>query len=89
MAACKLASQGKTMADSSYDMEVQTLRMLLSRQTPTDAPVTPIQVDIKNPEDYVAPRFCKKLKGKQVSPKGKQLSPKGKQVSPKGKQVSP
>ena len=67
MAACKLASQGKTMADSTYDMEVQTLRTLLSRQTPGDAPVTPIQVDIKNPEDYVAPRFYKKLKGKQVN----------------------
>lgn len=67
MAACKLASQGKTMADSSYDMEVQTLMTLLKRQTPADVPVTPIQVDIKNPEDYVAPRFYKKLKGKQVS----------------------
>lgn len=67
MAACKLASQGKTMADSSYDMEVQTLLTLLKRQTPADVPITPIQVDIKNPEDYVAPRFYKKLKGKQVS----------------------
>nr|XP_034326774.1 LOW QUALITY PROTEIN: fermitin family homolog 2 [Crassostrea gigas] len=66
MAACKLASQGKTMADSSYDMEVQTLMTLLKRQTPADVPVTPIQVDIKNPEDYVAPRFYKKLKGKQL-----------------------
>lgn len=66
MAACKLASQGKTMADSSYDMEVQTLLTLLKRQTPADVPITPIQVDIKNPEDYVAPRFYKKLKGKQL-----------------------
>ena len=65
MAACKLASQGKTMADSSYKTEVETLKTLISRQQPSQVSA-PINVDIKTPEDYVSPRFNKKLKSKQV-----------------------
>ncbi|KAK3093761.1 hypothetical protein FSP39_019834 [Pinctada imbricata] len=68
MAACKLASQGKTMADSSYKTEVDTLRTLLSRQQPSQV-TTPVNVDIKSPEDYVAPRFSKKMKSKQLEKK--------------------
>lgn len=33
MAACKLAAKGRTMADSSYDTEVQNLRQLLKMQS--------------------------------------------------------
>ncbi|XP_033736193.1 LOW QUALITY PROTEIN: fermitin family homolog 2-like [Pecten maximus] len=67
MAACKLASQGKTMADSSYETEVQSLKTMLSRQHLSTQPGTSptIQVDI-NSEDFVAPRFYKKFKSKQL-----------------------
>uniref|UniRef100_A0A4D5R9Q1 Unc-112-related protein n=1 Tax=Scolopendra viridis TaxID=118503 RepID=A0A4D5R9Q1_SCOVI len=67
MAACRLASKGKTMADSSYDGEVQSILAFLSMQHPAPAPaINPNSLDI-NVEDYVAPRFLKKLKGKQMA----------------------
>jgi kindlin 2 len=73
MAACRLASSGKTMADSSYETEVQSLQNFLKLQRParngnhTSAPAAhPDQIQF-NPEDFVAPRFLKKLKSKQVS----------------------
>ncbi|XP_013404560.1 fermitin family homolog 2 [Lingula anatina] len=66
MAAFKLASKGKTMADSTYETEVQSIQAFLSMQRPAPAPaVNPNQLDI-NPEDYVAPRFFKKFKTKQL-----------------------
>lgn len=64
MAACKLAAKGRSLADSSYKSEVESIKQLLQLQKPGDAPtVNPSAVNI-NPEDYVAPRFVKKLKGK-------------------------
>ena len=70
MAACKLASKGKTMADSSYDAEVQALQSFLGMQHPVVSPthntsITPNQADIQ-PEDFVASRFFKKIKSKSV-----------------------
>lgn len=66
MAACKLAAKGRSLADSSYKSEVESIKQLLQLQKPGDAPtVNPSAVNI-NPEDYVAPRFVKKLKGKLV-----------------------
>ena len=66
MAACRLASKGKTMADSSYDSEVQSILAFLSMQRPAQAsPVHPNQVDFQ-PEDFISPRYLKKLKTKQV-----------------------
>jgi hypothetical protein len=47
MAACKLASQGKTMADSSYVTEVESLKILLSRQQPALSPaLAQLQFDV-------------------------------------------
>jgi hypothetical protein len=67
MAAFRLASKGKTMADASYDTEVQSLIAFLNMQHPAPAPaLNPSQVDLQ-PEDFVAPCFLKKLKAKQVS----------------------
>ncbi|XP_076441948.1 fermitin family homolog 2-like [Babylonia areolata] len=66
MAACKLASKGRTMADSSYESEVSALQSFLGMQHPSAAPViTPAQVDIQ-PEDFIAPRFFKKIKAKSI-----------------------
>ena len=66
MAACRLASKGKTMADSSYDSEVQSIQAFLSMQHPAPAPVIDANRIDFQPEDFVAPRFLKKLKTKQV-----------------------
>ncbi|CAH1791069.1 unnamed protein product [Owenia fusiformis] len=67
MAACKLASKGKTMADSSYDAEVKSILAFLSMQHPSHGPsINPNTVDIQ-PEDFVAPRFLKKIKNKVIS----------------------
>ena len=67
MAAFRLASKGKTMADSSYESEVQSIIAFLNMQHPAPTPaLLPSQVDLQ-PEDFVAPRFLRKLKTKQVT----------------------
>lgn len=64
LAACRLAAKGKTLADSSFEMEVNSIKAFLSMQAPASAPaINPASVDI-NPEEYVAPRFSKKIKSK-------------------------
>ncbi|PRD26885.1 UNVERIFIED_CONTAM: Fit1 [Trichonephila clavipes] len=66
MAACRLAAKGKTMADSSYDLEVKSIQDFLNMQKPAPAAViSPSQIDI-NPDDMVAPRFVRKLKSQKV-----------------------
>ena len=67
MSACKLASKGKTMADSSYDNEVQSIKSFLNMQHPAPAQtLSPSQIDLQ-PEDFVSPRFLRKLKTKSLS----------------------
>lgn len=68
MAACRLASKGKTMADSSYNLEVQNILSFLKMQhLNPDPQLIPDQIttDI-NPECLVSPRYLKKYKNKQV-----------------------
>uniref|UniRef100_A0A8C5CQK2 PH domain-containing protein n=1 Tax=Gadus morhua TaxID=8049 RepID=A0A8C5CQK2_GADMO len=69
MAACRLASKGKTMADSSYNLEVQNILSFLKMQHMNPDPqyiAEPITTDI-NPECLVSPRYLKKYKNKQIS----------------------
>uniref|UniRef100_A0AAQ4RUP0 PH domain-containing protein n=1 Tax=Gasterosteus aculeatus aculeatus TaxID=481459 RepID=A0AAQ4RUP0_GASAC len=68
MAACRLASKGKTMADSSYNLEVQNILSFLKMQHMNPDPqfIEPITTDI-NPECLVSPRYLKKYKNKQIS----------------------
>uniref|UniRef100_H3BIL8 FERM domain containing kindlin 2 n=1 Tax=Latimeria chalumnae TaxID=7897 RepID=H3BIL8_LATCH len=68
MAACRLASKGKTMADSSYSLEVQNILSFLKMQHMNPEPVIVEQVttDI-NPECLVSPRYLKKYKNKQIT----------------------
>ena len=69
MAACRLASKGKTMADSSYNLEVQNILSFLKMQhLNPDPQLIPEQIttDI-NPECLVSPRYLKKYKNKQVN----------------------
>ena len=64
MAALRLAAKGKTMADSGYDAEVKSIQAFLAMQHPASQPViNPNSIDI-NIEDYVAPRFLRKMKSK-------------------------
>ncbi|XP_050404891.1 fermitin family homolog 2 [Patella vulgata] len=66
MAASKLSSKGKTMADSSYSAEVQALQTFLSMQHTAPTPsINTSNVDIQA-EDFVAPRFYKKVKSKTL-----------------------
>uniref|UniRef100_A0A4W3IW87 FERM domain containing kindlin 2 n=1 Tax=Callorhinchus milii TaxID=7868 RepID=A0A4W3IW87_CALMI len=67
MAACRLASKGKTMADSSYSLEVQNILSFLKMQhlNPDPQLITDQNsIDI-NPECLVSPRYLKKYKNKQ------------------------
>ncbi|CAF1684766.1 unnamed protein product, partial [Didymodactylos carnosus] len=74
MAAFRLASKGKTIADLSYTTEKDSILTLLNMQRPANiSSSTSSQVkssqqqkqfDIQ-PENYVATKFLKKLKAKQ------------------------
>lgn len=64
MAACRLASKGRSLADSSYESEVQSIKSFLSMQKPAQAPAVSINPDSIDPAEFLAPRFHKKLKGK-------------------------
>ena len=64
MASFRLAAKGKTMADSGYNSEVKAIQAFLSMQHPACQPViNPATLDI-SVEEYVAPRFLRKLKSK-------------------------
>ncbi|NWU26932.1 FERM1 protein, partial [Dyaphorophyia castanea] len=69
MAACVLASKGRTMADSSYQPEVQKILSFLQMKNWTTCSQTapePENVDMK-PECFVSPRYTKKFKSKQLT----------------------
>lgn len=72
MAGCRLASKGRTMADSSYASEVQAILAFLSLQRtgsggPGSQPQGPdASTEGLNPYGLVAPRFQRKFKAKQV-----------------------
>jgi kindlin 2 len=64
MAAVKLGSKGKSLADSSYESEVKTIQTFLAMQRRASTPaINPSSFDIQ-PGDFVAPRFLKRMKGK-------------------------
>ncbi|XP_015424469.1 PREDICTED: LOW QUALITY PROTEIN: fermitin family homolog 3 [Myotis davidii] len=75
MAGCRLASKGRTMADSSYANEVQGILAFLSLQRAgTGGPGSqPQGLDASaeglNPYGLVAPRFQRKFKAKQLTPR--------------------
>ena len=65
MAACKLASKGRTLADASYEGEVNEILAFLQLQRPAAAPaINPNSLGDIVPEDYITPRYAKKLKNK-------------------------
>jgi kindlin 2 len=73
MAACRLASKGKTMADSSYSLEVQNILSFLKMQHMNPDPqfiAEPAVTNDINSECLVSPRYLKKYKNKQVTSQG-------------------
>uniref|UniRef100_A0A8C4Q4G8 FERM domain containing kindlin 3b n=1 Tax=Eptatretus burgeri TaxID=7764 RepID=A0A8C4Q4G8_EPTBU len=70
MGACRLASKGRSMADSSYQTEVDNiLSFLRLKHANPDMQALDMQglpLDIV-PESLVSPRYCKKYKGKQLT----------------------
>uniref|UniRef100_A0A2K6EEN8 FERM domain containing kindlin 3 n=1 Tax=Propithecus coquereli TaxID=379532 RepID=A0A2K6EEN8_PROCO len=75
MAGCRLASKGRTMADSSYASEVQAILAFLSLQRTGGGgsgnhPQGPdASAEGLNPYGLVAPRFQRKFKAKQLTPR--------------------
>ncbi|KAM4693553.1 fermitin family homolog 1 [Discoglossus pictus] len=70
MAACILASKGKTMADSSYRPEVQNILSFLKlKNRNTNSSQVPRDIDCLDikPECFVSPRYAKKYKSKQLA----------------------
>lgn len=68
MAACILASKGKTMADSSYQPEVLNILSFLrmKNRNSTSSVASSLENMDMNPECFVSPRCAKKHKSKQV-----------------------
>lgn len=66
MAACRLASKGKSLADSSFQSEIQSIHSFLAMQkTNTGSSAAPSDESI-NTHSLVSPRYHKKYKPKQV-----------------------
>ncbi|KAM9301900.1 fermitin family homolog 3 [Gastrophryne carolinensis] len=65
MAGCRLAAKGRTMGDPSYDGEVQSILSFLDLQKSNENTAT----DSINMLALVSPRYQKKLKLKQLSPR--------------------
>ncbi|KAL6480461.1 hypothetical protein MHYP_G00114940 [Metynnis hypsauchen] len=69
MAACKLASKGLTLLDSSYRTEVKNIQTFLSMQRSNSSAST-LQTDESiNTQSLVSPRYNKKYKVKQLTPR--------------------
>ncbi|KAH8302955.1 hypothetical protein KR044_012451 [Drosophila immigrans] len=66
MAACRLAAKGRSLADSSYDSEVSSIRSLLQMQKPAQA--APLNINPRSVDavDYLSPKMLRKLSSKAV-----------------------
>ncbi|XP_026314837.1 unc-112-related protein-like [Hyposmocoma kahamanoa] len=68
VAACRLGSRGRSLADAAFTTEAAAVKTLLALQRPQPGAALSQQhvphLDRLNPENYLAPRFLKKLKGK-------------------------
>ncbi|XP_046971165.1 unc-112-related protein [Vanessa cardui] len=68
VAACRLGSRGRSLADSAFSSEAAAVKTLLALQRPQPAAAlnqhSLPHLDHLQPENYLAPRFLKKLKSK-------------------------
>uniref|UniRef100_A0A4W5QD72 FERM domain containing kindlin 3b n=1 Tax=Hucho hucho TaxID=62062 RepID=A0A4W5QD72_9TELE len=68
MAACRLASKGKSLADRLFQSEVQSIRSFLAMQQTNPNTHTDNSMSI-NTHSLVSPRYSKKYKVKQLTPR--------------------
>lgn len=68
MAACRLGSKGKSLADSSFESEIQSIRSFLAMQKTSSGSHgnAPANDESINTHSLVSPRYHKKYKTKQV-----------------------
>lgn len=68
MAACRLGSKGKTLADSTFQSEIQSIRSFLAMQKTNSGSHgnAPASDESINTHSLVSPRYHKKYKPKQV-----------------------
>lgn len=65
VAACRLGSRGRSLADASFASEAAGVKALLALQRPQPGAATVQNLPHHiQPDMYIAPRFQKKLKGK-------------------------
>uniref|UniRef100_A0AAQ5ZJP4 PH domain-containing protein n=1 Tax=Amphiprion ocellaris TaxID=80972 RepID=A0AAQ5ZJP4_AMPOC len=69
MAACRLASKGKSLADSSFQSEIQSIRSFLAMQKTNSHGNAPAGDESINTHSLVSPRYHKKYKPKQLTPR--------------------
>lgn len=70
MAAFRLASKGRSIGESSYETERESILALLNMQRPTTSTSSSNHQQTKfdiQPENFVSTKFVKKYKTKQVS----------------------
>lgn len=64
MACCRLAAKGRSLADSSYETEKQTILDFLNLQRRAEEPyINPSSLDIQV-EDFISPKYLKRSRGK-------------------------
>ncbi|VDN00602.1 unnamed protein product, partial [Onchocerca ochengi] len=74
MAACRLASRGKTMADASYQSEVDSIKKLLQMQsgvagTQNNASKKNLAVELPpdfNVDEFVSQRYTRRARSRQA-----------------------
>ncbi|XP_014100854.1 unc-112-related protein [Bactrocera oleae] len=64
MAACRLASKGRSLADSSYESEVTSIRSFLSMQKPVQGIAVNVDPRSIDANDYLSPRMLRKASAK-------------------------
>ncbi|KAL0994095.1 hypothetical protein UPYG_G00117690 [Umbra pygmaea] len=69
MAACRLASRGKTLSDSSFSSEVQNIQSFLAMQQCTPGDDTAQTDKSINTHSLVSPRYHRKYKAEQLAPR--------------------
>ncbi|UYV62427.1 FERMT2 [Cordylochernes scorpioides] len=79
MAACRLTAQDRTLADTDYENEVQSILEILNIQKLAQR--SPFKKNI-GPEECVAPRFIKKRNHKQLTNKILEAHAKVKDMAP-------
>lgn len=66
MAACRLASKGRSLADSAYNTEIANIKQFLLLQKPVTPANLPVDESNIDAPEYFSRRFCKKMKNKAV-----------------------